>query len=126
MSAFVIAYAVGYAFIAVLIYLVRRRLNTPIGGLLALRFGPPAADEDPTPKARFQYAAYLGLLSVFCLGTGYAAFMVGEQFSRVGTWFFAIFFVAFLLGLVFAAGAIVGTVQALIAFVRSDHGHSES
>jgi len=125
MSAFAIAYVVGYAFIALLIYLVRRRL-TPSGRLLALRFGPPAADEDPTPKARFQYAAYLGLLSVFCLGTGYAAFMVGEQFSRVATFGFAIFFMAFLLGLVFATGAIVGAVQALVALLRSDHGHSES
>jgi len=52
--------------------------------------------------------------------------MVGAQFARVATFVFAIFFMALLLGLVFATGAIVGAAQALVALLRSDHGHSES
>jgi len=119
MSAFAIAYLVGFGFIAVLIYVARRRLGTRSARLLALRFGPPASDEDPTPKARFQYAAYLALLSVFCLGTSYAAFMVGDEFQSVEALFSAVFFVGFLLGLVFAAGAILGAVQGLVSVLRS-------
>jgi hypothetical protein len=119
LSTFGIAYLLGFGFIAALIYLVRRQLHTPAGQLLALRFGPPAADEDPSPKARFQYAAFLGLLSILCLWSSYAAFLVAERFVRVDTLFTAFFFLGLLLGLVFAAGALLGTVQGFVALFRT-------